>query len=157
MTAPGTGPRPRSGRTWQRCVRWSPTRRPTCSPGSRTGTGRRSCGRHSWSPTTTPTTSASWSWCAACWAAGRKRVDQGDRFVSPGECERFIMPDADAELDELRGRVARLEVAVASVEFETSFWGRVLRLLSVAAIAFVVMLVSPWMVTWFWALLGLRP
>jgi len=67
------------------------------------------------------------------------------------------MPDADAELDELRGRVARLEVAVASVEFETSFWGRVLRLLSVAAIAFVVMLVSPWMVTWFWALLGLRP
>jgi predicted DNA-binding ribbon-helix-helix protein len=59
------------------------------------------------------------------------------------------MPDADRDLDELRGRVARLEVALASVELETSFWGRVLRLLSVATIAFVVMLV--------WGLLGLRP
>jgi hypothetical protein len=69
----------------------------------------------------------------------------------------FIMPDTDRDLDELRRRVARLEVALASVEFETSFWGRVLRLLSVTAIAFVVMLVSPWLVTWFWELLGLRP
>ena len=59
------------------------------------------------------------------------------------------MPDTDRDLDELRGRVARLEVALASVEFETSFWGRALRLLSVATIAFVVMLV--------WGLLGLRP
>jgi hypothetical protein len=56
------------------------------------------------------------------------------------------MPDADRDLDDLRRRVDRLEMALASVEFETSFWGRVLRLLSVAAIAFVVVLLS-----------GLRP
>jgi hypothetical protein len=67
------------------------------------------------------------------------------------------MAAADRELDELRRRVARLEVALASVEFEGSFWGRVLRLVSVAAIAFVVTLFSPGAVTWFWGLLGLQP
>jgi hypothetical protein len=56
------------------------------------------------------------------------------------------MYPADRELDELRRRVDRLEVALAAVEFESSFWGRVLRLVSVTAICIVVML-----------LFGLRP
>ena len=67
------------------------------------------------------------------------------------------MSTADRELDELRRRVDRLEMAVASVEFEGSFWGRVLRLVSIAAISFVVMLLSPGVVTWLWGLVGLRP
>ena len=67
------------------------------------------------------------------------------------------MSAADRELDELRQRVARLEVALAAVEFETSFWGRVLRLVSVAAICFVVLLVAPPLVSWFAGLFGLRP
>jgi hypothetical protein len=67
------------------------------------------------------------------------------------------MPVPDRDLDELERRLARLEVAVAAVEFESTFWGRVLRLVSVAAIAFVVVLFSPSAVAWFWGLLGLRP
>jgi len=67
------------------------------------------------------------------------------------------MPIPDRDLDELERRLARLEVAVAAVEFESTFWGRVLRLVSVAAIAFVVVLFSPSAVAWFWGLLGLRP
>jgi hypothetical protein len=67
------------------------------------------------------------------------------------------MPVPDRDLDELERRLARLEVAVAAAEFESTFWGRVLRLVSVAAIAFVVVLFSPSAVAWFWGLLGLRP
>jgi hypothetical protein len=67
------------------------------------------------------------------------------------------MPVPDRDLDELERRLARLEVAVAAVEFESTFWGRLLRLVSVAAIAFVVVLFSPSAVAWFWGLLGLRP
>ena len=67
------------------------------------------------------------------------------------------MPTADRELEELRQRVARLEVALAAAEFETSFWGRVLRLVSVAAICFVVVLVAPPVVNWFAGLFGLLP
>ena len=67
------------------------------------------------------------------------------------------MPVAERELDELRQRVARLELAVAAVEFETSFWGRVLRLVSVAAICLVVMLVWPPVVSWLASQFGLGP
>jgi hypothetical protein len=60
------------------------------------------------------------------------------------------MASANRELEDLERRVARLELIVASVEFDKSFWGRVLRLLSVAAVSFVVVLTS-------WGLLGIRP
>ena len=50
------------------------------------------------------------------------------------------MISGDHELEELRRRLARVELLLASVEFDKSFWGRVLRLLSVAIISFVVVL-----------------
>jgi hypothetical protein len=53
------------------------------------------------------------------------------------------MPATERELDELRQRVARLEVALAWIDFEKSLWGRVLRFLSIAAISLVVMLIAP--------------
>ena len=60
------------------------------------------------------------------------------------------MASANRELEDLERRLARLELVVASVEFDKSFWGRVLRLLSVAAISFAVVLTS-------WGLFGVRP
>ena len=60
------------------------------------------------------------------------------------------MASADRELKDLERRLARVELLVASVEFDKSFWGRVSRLLSVAAISFVVVLTS-------WGLFGIRP
>lgn len=60
------------------------------------------------------------------------------------------MASANHDLEEFRRRLARVELLLASVEFEKSIWGRVLRLLSVAAISFVVVLMS-------WGLFGIRP
>ena len=60
------------------------------------------------------------------------------------------MASANRELEDLERRLARLELVVASVEFDKSFWGRVLRLLSVAAISSAVVLTS-------WGLFGVRP
>ena len=60
------------------------------------------------------------------------------------------MASANHELEEVQRRLARLELLLASVEFDKSIWGRVLRLLSVTAISFVVVLIS-------WGLFGIRP
>ncbi|MFO0967138.1 MAG: hypothetical protein U0793_16350 [Gemmataceae bacterium] len=48
----------------------------------------------------------------------------------------------DQEADELRRRRARLEAICESVAFSQTLWGRLLRLISVACIAFVVMLLG---------------
>jgi hypothetical protein len=48
------------------------------------------------------------------------------------------MASRDSELEDLQRRLARLELVLASVEFDKSVWGRVLRLLSVAIISSVV-------------------
>ena len=59
------------------------------------------------------------------------------------------MASDDHELEELQRRLARLELLLSSVEFDKSFWDRVLRLLSVAMISFIVVL--------FCGLLGIGP
>jgi ABC-type Na+ efflux pump permease subunit len=61
----------------------------------------------------------------------------------------MVMASGDPELQELQRRLARLELLLASVEFDKSIWGKVLRLLSVAIISFIVV--------WFCGFLGIRP
>ena len=53
------------------------------------------------------------------------------------------MPATERELAELHQQAGRLEVALAWIDFEKSFWGRVLRFLSIAAICLVVTLIAP--------------
>jgi hypothetical protein len=49
-----------------------------------------------------------------------------------------VMASRDRDLEELQRRLVRLELLLASVEFDKSIWGRVLRLLGVAVISVVV-------------------
>jgi hypothetical protein len=67
------------------------------------------------------------------------------------------MNSTNRELEEVQRRLARMELLLASVEFDRSFWGRVLRLFSVAAVSFVVVLLSPYVTTVGSALFGMRP
>ena len=59
-----------SAATSRRCAISSPIQRPISTRRFPTARGRPSCEKRCSSPTTMPIISASWCWCAGCWARG---------------------------------------------------------------------------------------
>ena len=78
---PGTAASRRSGRTWRPCEELVADPATDLFAPLPHGTGRRSCARPCWWPTTTPTTSASSSCFGEFWGHGTRRTDRLSRLA----------------------------------------------------------------------------